>query len=70
MTRTPSHPLARYAVALGFRLTPGRRHWHASHPAGGRAVLPFGRKLSTRSDRNIRASLRRAARGLQLGEVG
>ena len=70
MTRPTRNPLARYALALGFRLTPGRRHWHASHPGGGRTVLPFGGRLSVRSQRNIRASLRRAARGLQLGEVG
>lgn len=70
MSRPPlSAPLARYAFALGFHLTAGRRHWHAFHPAGGRTVLPFGRKVSTRADRNIRASLRRAASGPQLQEV-
>jgi hypothetical protein len=69
MTRPTRNPLARYALALGFRLTPGRRHWHASHPAGGRTILLFGGRISDRSQRNIRASLRRAARALQLEEV-
>jgi hypothetical protein len=36
----------------------------ASHPSGGRAIVPYGRKASDRSQRNIRASLRRAARGV------
>jgi len=69
MTRPTRSPLARYAIALGFQLTPGGRHWHASHPGGGRTVLPFGSRISDRSQRNIRASLRRAARGLQLGNA-
>ena len=69
MTRPTRNPLARYALALGFQLTPGRRHWHASHPSGGRAILPFGSRINSRSLRNIRANLRRAAQPLQLGEV-
>jgi hypothetical protein len=56
--------LLREALALGFTLRPGSRHWHASHPSGGRAIVPYGRKASDRSQRNIRASLRRAARGV------
>jgi len=69
MTRPTRSPLARYALALGFQLTPGRRHWHAHHPNGGRTVLPFGSRIGSQSQRNIRASLRRAARGLQLEGV-
>lgn len=61
MARTPSAPLLRYAAALGFTLTGGGKHWHASHPSGGRAIVPYGRRLSVRAERNIRASLRRAA---------
>jgi hypothetical protein len=61
-----NHPVARYAIELGFTLTPGSKHWHASHPGGGRTIIPFGRKISPRSEQNIRASLRRAARGLGL----
>lgn len=67
MTRPLNTPLLRYAAALGFTITPGRKHWHARHPLGGRAIVPFGRKRHPRSERNIAASLRRAARGL--GEV-
>lgn len=59
-------PLVRYAMGLGFTLTPGGRHWLAIHPGGGRTILPFGRKRSPRSEQNIRASLRRAARPLGL----
>jgi len=55
--------LTRLAAALGFTLTPGGRHWHASHPSGGRAIVPYGRKISDRSARNIAANLRRAAQG-------
>lgn len=58
MTTTP---LLRYALSLGFTLRPGSRHWLASHPSGGRAVVPYGRRLSFRSLRNVQASLRRAA---------
>lgn len=61
MARTPSAPLLRYAAAMGFSLTPGSRHWHASHPSGGRAIVPYGSKISRRSWRNVIASLRRAA---------
>lgn len=61
MARTPSAPLLRYAAALGFTLTAGGKHWHANHPSGGRAIVPFGRKASDRSQRKIRANLRRAA---------
>jgi hypothetical protein len=34
MTRPTRNPLARYALALGFRLTPGRRH-HGQAAAAG-----------------------------------
>lgn len=54
-------PCLKYAIELGFQLTPGRKHWHARHPNGGRTIVPFGRKRSARSERNIHASLRRAA---------
>lgn len=54
-------PLLRYALALGFELSPGRRHWHARHPGGGQTIIPFGRKRHSRSERNISAALRRAA---------
>lgn len=54
-------PCLKYAIELGFQLTPGRKHWHARHPDGGRTIVPFGRKRSSRSERNIYASLRRAA---------
>jgi hypothetical protein len=57
-------PCLRYALALGYQLTPGRKHWHAHHPNGGRTIIPFGRKRSTRSERNILASLARACRPL------
>ena len=60
-------PLTRYAQALGFTLTAGRKHWHATHPEGGRAVVPFGRKVSVRSFRNVQASLRRASRPQLMG---
>jgi hypothetical protein len=56
--------LLREALALGFTLRPGSRHWLAAHPSGGRAIVPYGRRPSDRSQRNIRASLRRAARGM------
>jgi hypothetical protein len=55
--------LTRLAAALRFTLCPGGRHWHATHPGGGRAIVPYGRKISDRSARNIAANLRRAAQG-------
>jgi hypothetical protein len=54
-------PCLRYAVALGFSIKPGRKHWHATHPNGNHTTIPFGRKRSPRSERNILASIRRAA---------
>lgn len=54
-------PMLRYAISLAFSIKPGRKHWHASHPNGNQAIIPFGRKRSRRSERNIQASLRRAA---------
>lgn len=55
-------PMLRLARELGFAITPGRRHWHACHPSGGRTIIPFGRKRHDRAERNITAALRRAAR--------
>lgn len=60
-------PLVRYAIDLGFSVTAGSKHWHARHPDGGWTTIPFGRKCSDCSLRNIKASLRRAARGGGLG---
>lgn len=54
-------PLLRHALELGFVITPGRSHWHARHPSGGHTIIPFGRKRPARSERNIRAALKRAA---------
>lgn len=54
-------PCLRLAIELGFSIKPGRKHWHASHPQGGHVPIPFGRKRSPRSERNILASIRRAA---------
>lgn len=53
-------PCLKYAIDLGFSITPGRKHWHARHPSGGHTIVPFGRKRSPRSERNILASIRRA----------
>ncbi|MGA1640937.1 MAG: hypothetical protein ACO4AL_11365 [Steroidobacteraceae bacterium] len=53
--------MLRYAIELGFAIRPGRKHWHALHPNGGMTIIPFGRKRHSRSERNIQASLRRAA---------
>ena len=66
MSRT-NDPLVRYAIDLGFSITAGSKHWHARHSGGGWTTIPFGRKRSDRSLRNIQASLRRAARGGGLG---
>jgi hypothetical protein len=54
-------PCLRYAIALGFSISPGRKHWHAAHPNGNHTIIPFGRKRSPRAERNILASIRRAA---------
>lgn len=54
-------PCLKYAIELGFQVVPGRKHWHARHPNGGRTIVPFGRKRSARSERNIYASLKRAS---------
>ena len=56
--------LLRYAQSLGFAITAGGKHWHATHPAGGHTTIPFGRKVHPRSTRNIEAALRRASRDL------
>ena len=60
-----TNPLLRYALQLGFTIAAGSKHWHATHPGGGRAIIPFGRTRHPRSDRNIEASLRRASRTAQ-----
>lgn len=52
--------MLRLAISLGFEIRPGRKHWHATHPAGGHTTIPFGRKRNSRAERNITASLRRA----------
>lgn len=55
--------MLRLAVELGYAITPGRRHWHLTHTTtGSRTILPFGRKRSTRSVRNITAHLKRGAK--------
>lgn len=53
--------LLRLAISLGYTITPGRKHWHASHPNGGSTIIPFGRKRSSRSHRNIESRIRRNA---------
>jgi hypothetical protein len=62
--------LARLAASMGFTLTAGGRHWHAAHPSGGRAIVPYGRKISDRSARRIAANLRRAAQAQQTPTKG
>lgn len=59
--------MLRYAISLGFQIKPGRKHWHATHPAGGHATIPFGRKRNSRAERNIQASLRRVIMHAQSG---
>lgn len=53
--------MLRLAISLGFSISPGRKHWHATHPLGGHTIIPFGRKRNPRAVRNIAASLKRAA---------
>lgn len=53
--------MLKYAISLGFEIRPGRKHWHATHPNGGHAIISFGRKRKPRAVRNIQASLKRAA---------
>jgi len=56
-------PALRLALELGFEIRPGRSHWILFHPGTGQqAIACFGRKRSPRSQRNIEASIRRAAR--------
>lgn len=56
-------PMLRLATELGWEIKPGRRHWRLSHPVtGSTTILPFGRKRSMRSTRNIEANLKRGAR--------
>ena len=67
MANRMKSPLLRYAAAFGFTVIPRSRHWLALHPEGGRALIPFGTKLSVCNERNYRASLRRAAKALEVG---
>lgn len=53
--------LLRLALDLGYTIKPGRKHWHASHPNGGSTIIPFGRKRSVRSHRNIESRIRKNA---------
>lgn len=54
--------MLRLATELGWQVRPGRRHWHLTHPVtGSTTILPFGRKRSVRSTRNIQSHLRRGA---------
>lgn len=53
--------LIRLAIQLGYIITPGRKHWHATHPDGGYTIIPFGRKRSVRSHRNIESRIRKNA---------
>lgn len=53
--------LLRLAINLGYTIKPGRKHWHATHPSGGTTIIPFGRKRSPRSQRNIESRIRRNA---------
>ena len=56
-------PMLRLARDLGYDIKPGRRHWHLTHSTTGSVtILPFGRKRSTRSVRNITANLKRGAK--------
>lgn len=53
--------LLRLAVQLGYTIKPGRKHWLATHPSGGTTIIPFGRKRSARSHRNIESRIRKNA---------
>jgi hypothetical protein len=54
-------PCLKLALELGFIITPGRRHWHLSHPNGNHTIASFGRKRHARSERNTMAAIKRAA---------
>jgi hypothetical protein len=55
--------LIREAEDLGWVLAPGSKHWKLSHPpTGATTILPHGSRLSSRSERNIRARLRSVKR--------
>jgi hypothetical protein len=56
--------LIQVARDLGYDLEPGSRHWKARHRRTGcLTTVPYGTKLSFRSERNVIASLRRGAKG-------
>ena len=56
--------LTQLALSLGYDLEPGSKHWKLRHQKTGyRTTLPYGTKLSVRSQRNVLASLRRGAKG-------
>lgn len=55
--------LIREAEELGWEVVPGSKHWKLHHRAAGlRTILPYGSKISSRSERNIRARLRSVKR--------
>lgn len=56
--------LIQLALSLGYDLEPGSKHWKLRHQRTGfRTTLPYGTKLSFRSERNVLSSLRRGAKG-------
>jgi hypothetical protein len=56
--------LTQLALSLDYDLKPGSKHWKLRHQRTGyRTTLPYGTKLSFRSERNILATLRRGAKG-------
>ena len=55
----------RYAEQCGFvSFEHGSKHIKAYHANGGWTIIPYGRKHSDSSERNIRARIRRTARQL------
>jgi predicted RNA binding protein YcfA (HicA-like mRNA interferase family) len=57
--------LIRGAVAEGWRLeTPGGSHLRLRHPSGGNVVVSSTLSDNWRGIRNVRAELRRQARGV------
>jgi len=57
-----SADLIKEARSLGYDITAGSKHWRLTHTiTSTKGIIPFGRRISTRSIRNIRAHLRRGA---------
>ncbi len=57
-------PLVRLAQDLDYDLKPGSKHWKARHRATGYlTTVPYGTRMSPRSERNVRASLKRGTKG-------